>query len=251
MLGHDTPYRLLVVPDVWGDQVFPPLVVAITVPKSPTAKQWLLVGQETPRRLLVVPDDWAVHLDPPSFVAITIPWNPTAMQWLVLAQEIPCSAVVELLNTADGILRSDQVRPPFFVSTALPTCALCARPIWPPTPMQRDNEGQETAAMPACLGLIAEDGGTLQAAPPFVVFASAGTAPKLPPVTQHVFVPFTHAAPSKLNGTRRKGRSMRHGLRAATEPAPNAEAPITAAPVAAATAHAAAIAQKRLRALNT
>jgi hypothetical protein len=78
-----------VVPELWGVQVLPPVVVATIAPLLPAAKQVLALGQLTPHRGYGVPEFWIVQVLPPVVVARIVPAWPTAKQVLAPVQLIP------------------------------------------------------------------------------------------------------------------------------------------------------------------
>src|SRR5436190_20869935 len=92
---NETPYKVLVVPLVRGDQLSPPLVVLRITPPSPTAVPVLPSVNETLKRHTVPGFAWVVHVLPPS-VVLTIVLSPpipqappTAVAVFVSMKEIP------------------------------------------------------------------------------------------------------------------------------------------------------------------
>jgi hypothetical protein len=67
--------------------VAPPLFVATSVPKRPTAKQAFALGQLTPSSQMA-PDVWEAHVLPALVVARTVLPRPTAKHVVSLAQLI-------------------------------------------------------------------------------------------------------------------------------------------------------------------
>jgi hypothetical protein len=88
VLGQETPWSALVVPDVCAAQLVPPLLVVMMVPPAPAAQQEEMDGHVTPWRVLVVPEVCALQL-PPLVVAtmVALAPAPTAQQVTRLAHE--------------------------------------------------------------------------------------------------------------------------------------------------------------------
>ena len=67
------PLRLLVVPEVWADQLAPPSLVCTIVPDAPMAHPLLEFVKEISYKVLELPDAWVDHLAPPSLVNKMVP----------------------------------------------------------------------------------------------------------------------------------------------------------------------------------
>ena len=171
---------------------------------------------------LVVPEVATFHELPKSVVVMTSPPSPTATQSLLEPHETPFRFALADVKTDAGIVRKDQLRPPLVVRTALGSCSSCGWPICAPTATHREDVGQEMPSRPFCIGPMSSSG--LQLCPPLVVFAIWGTAPKVPPTTQHVFVPFTQLDPWYSYGVNPTGACSRQLVLAVVSALPDAPA---------------------------
>src|SRR5258707_390878 len=93
-LANATASSWLVVGDVCGDHVPPPLVVPRIVPARPTVQQSVpppVATQDAASRLFVVPEVCAAQVVPPLLVATIVPNTPVAQQWLTSLHAMPLS----------------------------------------------------------------------------------------------------------------------------------------------------------------
>ncbi len=129
MLGQSNPARELVVPELWLDQVEPPVEGGRIVPAAPTVKHVVVLGQTIAVSALLVPEVWLDQLAPPFVVARIVPLAPTAKHVIALGQATPASA----LPVPDVCAVHGE---PFVVAWMLPPA---------PTAMQEVALGQATA----------------------------------------------------------------------------------------------------------
>jgi hypothetical protein len=113
--GQLTPRIGCVVPELCAVQCAPESVVAMIVPASPTAVQFVADGHETPSRFAVVPVVSPLHgLPAYRFSAAALPESPTATHSPLVGHDMAAS----LAETGDFVI--GHVTPPLLVSAITP-----------------------------------------------------------------------------------------------------------------------------------